>query len=184
MNGSERHPHLADAPHVVYRLLDTNGDLLYIGCTVDPERRLAEHRRKPWGDEIAAWQFDEFVDAESAFLAERDAIASESPRYNAMHNGAGLTGWNDERRASDTCLHGHPWDENAKVNAQGVRICAECARVSALVYDAKRGRVSALARLGLLTDDEQRAFGYRPRRRDARSADRIRLARELLDADR
>ena len=66
------------------RLLDSSGDLLYVGCTVDPERRLAEHRRKPWGDDIAAWQFDEFSDALSAYAAERDAIASESPRRNAM----------------------------------------------------------------------------------------------------
>lgn len=152
MNGSERHPHLAAAPHFLYRLLDSAGDLLYVGCTVDPERRLTEHRRKSWGSEIAAWQVDEFRDAHSAFAAERDAIATESPRYNAMHNGAGLTGWNDERRESDTCLHGHPWEGNAKVTSQGTRICKTCALHALWRSDAKRGRPYALRKLAELDE--------------------------------
>jgi predicted GIY-YIG superfamily endonuclease len=150
VNGSERHPHLADAPHFLYRLLAANGDLLYLGCSADPERRLAEHRRKPWGGEIAAWQFAEFRDARSAYAAERDAIASESPRYNAMHNGAGLTGWNEQRRFAETCLNGHYWDENAKTNAQGARICATCERIATWRHDAKRGRPYAIRKLAEL----------------------------------
>jgi predicted GIY-YIG superfamily endonuclease len=150
VNGSERHRHLADAPHFLYRLLDADGGLLYLGCTVDPERRLAEHRRKPWGRLIAAWQFDEFTDALSAYAAERDAIASESPQFNAMHNGAGLTGWNDERRASDYCLNGHPWDENAEMSHQGIRVCRTCKRIAIWRYDAKRGRPYARRKLAEL----------------------------------
>lgn len=138
MNGSERHTHLADRPHFLYRLLAADGALLYLGCTVDPERRLAEHRRKPWGRLIAAWQFDEFADSRSAYAAERDAIASESPAHNAMHNGAGLTGWNDERRSADTCLHGHPWAENAFIKASGLRACRSCVRESYTRHDRKR----------------------------------------------
>ena len=150
MNGSERHSHLSDAPHFLYRLLNSSGHLLYLGCTVDPERRLAEHRRKPWGNEIAAWQFDEFSDALSAYAAERDAITAESPQYNAMHNGAGLTGWNEQRRQSDTCLHGHPWEGNVKVNAKGIRICKECDRIATWRHDAKRGRPYAIRKLAEL----------------------------------
>jgi hypothetical protein len=30
--------------HYVYRAYATNGDLLYVGCTLDPEKRMATHR--------------------------------------------------------------------------------------------------------------------------------------------
>lgn len=38
------------------------------------------------------------------------------------------------RRAKETCKHGHPWDANARVNADGSRTCRACER------DRSRGR--------------------------------------------
>ena len=144
----DRWPEHADKPHYVYRLFDADRTLLYIGCTLDFPRRLADHRQKqPWRDRIAWWLFDYYPDQGSALIAEEEAIRAESPAYNAMYNGAGLTGWNDERRQSETCLHGHPWEGNAKVNAQGIRICKECDRIATWRHDAKRGRPYAIRKL-------------------------------------
>lgn len=52
--------------------------------------------------------------------------------------GGGLRAWMKERRASDCCLHGHPWSENAEINAQGIRICTTCKRIAQRKYDRKR----------------------------------------------
>jgi predicted GIY-YIG superfamily endonuclease len=146
-----RFPQYAGRPHVVYRAYDDADRLLYIGCTLDFERRQAEHRwHRPWADRIARWETTEYPDQASALAAEEQAIASERPEFNAMYNGAGLTGWNDERRQSDTCLHGHPWGENAVINAQGVRICVTCKRIATWRYDAKRGRQYAIRKLAEL----------------------------------
>lgn len=145
----DRWPQHADRPHYVYRAFDDDDRLLYIGCTLNFERRQAEHRwYRPWADRIARWEVEQYPNQRDALAAEEAAITAESPEFNAMYNGAGLTGWNDERRTSDTCLHGHSWAENAKVNAQGNRICRECERDARRRYDRKRRntRPSTLAR--------------------------------------
>lgn len=56
MNGDQRrlpHEHL---PHRVYVLRDTTGVVLYIGCTSNVNRRIADHRHnQPWrGESVAA----------------------------------------------------------------------------------------------------------------------------------
>lgn len=135
-----RHPHLADQPHFVYRAVDADDRLLYVGCTVDFERRQREHmwhRRWPV-DRVARWEVEQFATQAPALLAEQHAIETERPLFNAMYNGAGLTGWNDERRAAETCLHGHPWAENARINSQGIRVCRTCYREAGRRHDAKR----------------------------------------------
>jgi predicted GIY-YIG superfamily endonuclease len=147
----DRFPEHAGRPHFVYRAFDAEGGLLYIGCTLDFERRRKEHTwHQPWANRIARWDVERYENQRDALLAEEAAIKAESPEFNAMYNGAGLTGWNDERRASETCLHGHPWSENAKVNAQGVRICRECDRIATWRHDAKRGRPYAKRKLAEL----------------------------------
>lgn len=152
----DRWPEYADRPHYLYRLFDADQTLLYIGCTIDFPKRLAEHRRKqPWADRIIWWLFDHYPDQASALVAEEEAIKAESPEFNAMYNGAGLTGWNAERRASDTCLHGHPWDDNAKVTSQGVRICETCAIHALWRSDAKRGRPYAIRKLAVMEQQRE-----------------------------
>lgn len=147
----DRWPQHADRPHVVYRAFDATGHLLYIGCTLDFDRRRAEHmQRRTWARDVHRWETTEYPDQASALAAEEAAIKAEAPEHNAMYNGAGLTGWNDERRSSETCLHGHPWDENAKMNAQGLRICATCERIATWRHDARRGRPYAIRKLAEL----------------------------------
>lgn len=144
----DRWPEHADRPHFVYRAFDVADRLLYVGCTLDFDRRKREHlQRTSWAPIAVRWEVERFETQEPALKAEQVAIETERPQHNAMYNGAGLTGWNDERRASDTCLHGHPWDSNAKINPQGLRICATCERIATWRYDAKRGRPYAIRKL-------------------------------------
>lgn len=72
----------------------------------------------------------------------------------SVREGGGLARWTKERQASDTCPHGHPWAENAKVNAQGIRICKECDRIATWRHDAKRGRPYAIRKLAELGERE------------------------------
>lgn len=144
----DRFPEHADKPHYVYRFFDASDRLLYIGCTLDWKRRENEHRwYTPWSDDIAHCEVVRYPDQASALLAEEEAIKAESPVHNAMYNGAGLTGWNEERRQSETCLHGHPWEGNSRVTSQGIRVCRECERIANWRYDAKRGRPYAIRKL-------------------------------------
>lgn len=44
---------LADKPHFVYSLRDSEDRLLYVGCTVDLTVRIAQHRSsQPWWHEV------------------------------------------------------------------------------------------------------------------------------------
>lgn len=77
---------LADT--ALYRLYTEGGDLLYIGIAVDPGRRYTQHRAgKPWGRDIASMDVAWFPYRGLAVDAERDAIQTEHPRYNIIHNG-------------------------------------------------------------------------------------------------
>lgn len=69
-------------PGAVYRIRDESGDLLYVGCTINPTQRLQEHARKPWGNEIASVELEWFEDRAGAAEAEFAAICNEAPRYN------------------------------------------------------------------------------------------------------
>lgn len=68
----------------VYRLYDSAGALLYVGVSVNPDRRVIAHAAKPWGADIApelttfAW----YDSVGEAALAEMTAIVRECPRHN------------------------------------------------------------------------------------------------------
>lgn len=70
------------APHYIYRLYDINGGLLYIGSTVNVERRVREHRRKPWWIRVTDVQIEGPVgDYRQARRREDAAITAECPVY-------------------------------------------------------------------------------------------------------
>lgn len=69
-------------PAAVYRLYDTEGTLLYVGASYNPDRRCEEHRRKPWGAKIARRTEAWYPNREEAFAVERDAIWKEGPLHN------------------------------------------------------------------------------------------------------
>ena len=89
-----RFPHeLENEPHWLYRWFDANENLLYVGISNDPERRMREHLddpRKPWAREPGV-QFEvepEPYPTRTAVLeAEERAIWREGPLYNVVHNG-------------------------------------------------------------------------------------------------
>lgn len=70
-------------PHYVYRCYDRAGRLLYLGCTYNPRKRLAEHRStSSWFAEVARTELVEYPDGASGFAAEAEAHASE----DALHS--------------------------------------------------------------------------------------------------
>lgn len=69
-------------PAAVYRLYDTEGALLYVGSSFDPDRRLVDHRRKAWGRLIARRTVEWHPDRDAADAAESRAIETEHPQYN------------------------------------------------------------------------------------------------------
>lgn len=75
----------ADDAHKVYRLYDSTGVLLYVGCTYQFHRRMQEHaRRSPWYSQIHKATAQSFPDRASARASERTAVAAESPVYNVL----------------------------------------------------------------------------------------------------
>lgn len=73
----------------MYRIFDKDGELLYIGMSTNPTRRLMEHSsRAPWYAQFANMivskkRYSTFC---GAIWAEAKAIKKESPKYNKVHN--------------------------------------------------------------------------------------------------
>ncbi len=78
----------------VYRLFSAEGDLLYIGCSINLFNRLLAHAGGDrWQVQIARWEYQVYPDHESALHAEKLAILTERPRYNSdLTDRAGMPG--------------------------------------------------------------------------------------------
>lgn len=73
--------------HYLYRLYDANDQLLYVGISKSAIHRLHQHlETQPWGDEIAYQKIERFEDRKTVAAAERQAIKTEHPKYNIVHN--------------------------------------------------------------------------------------------------
>ena len=71
--------------NTLYRFFDANGDLLYVGITNSPPRRFQQHKTdKDWWHEVASITLAEYPTRTDLMNAEREAVKSESPRYNKM----------------------------------------------------------------------------------------------------
>lgn len=77
---------LADI-HVVYRMFDATGRLLYVGMTGELGKRLSSHADKVWFLAVATITFERYPNYAEAALAEQEAISTESP----LHNKVGLS---------------------------------------------------------------------------------------------
>lgn len=76
-----------DVPVALYRAYDIHGQLLYVGISMRPDERMAQHRnRARWRDQIAYVATKWFPDALGASNAELAAIRPEKP----VHNQAGV----------------------------------------------------------------------------------------------
>lgn len=74
--------------HALYRFFGADGSLLYVGISLQPFRRMGQHRSdKSWWGEVATVAIERHPDRPSVLAAERRAIKAENPRYNVVHAG-------------------------------------------------------------------------------------------------
>jgi hypothetical protein len=70
----------------LYRAFNRDGDLLYIGSSVQVDGRIRHHYlNAPWWFVASRFTFVRYPDEASARQAEVDAIGSEHPRWNVRH---------------------------------------------------------------------------------------------------
>lgn len=78
-------------PHWVYKTYDTDGALLYIGCTRNPESRFyawfneAKRGNCSWPHDAVKIVWQRYADYSTAVAAEKAAIETERPIYNVQH---------------------------------------------------------------------------------------------------
>jgi predicted GIY-YIG superfamily endonuclease len=71
----------------LYRLWNSNDELLYVGISKSAVRRLEQHLSdKPWADQIVKQTAQAYESRDAAIEAEREAIKKEKPRHNILHN--------------------------------------------------------------------------------------------------
>lgn len=76
------------APGVVYRVWSDEDELLYVGVSMSPTSRIAQHANfQPWWTDVARVTLEHFPTREAAAAAERQAIASENPEHNIVRPG-------------------------------------------------------------------------------------------------
>jgi hypothetical protein len=69
--------------HVLYRLYDEGGTLLYVGITNSITTRFTAHAKtQPWWSEVAGCRVEFYPDRAALERAELDAIRFDRPRYN------------------------------------------------------------------------------------------------------
>lgn len=77
----------------LYRFFDADGDLLYVGISLNPWTRWKQHKSvKDWAEDVASSTIEWHDTREEALDAERLAIIDERPRYNVVHNRQPATG--------------------------------------------------------------------------------------------
>lgn len=80
---SENTPELFARRTAVYRLYAQNGDLLYVGCSFNPNERIRAHRlEKQWGRSIQRTDIRWYQNRMGALRREARAIVDENPLWN------------------------------------------------------------------------------------------------------
>lgn len=70
-------------PHVVYRLYDRTGVLLYVGLTCNVVNRFREHgQTHPWFSEVVVSEYEHFPDGLAAEAYAIALIAELEPLHN------------------------------------------------------------------------------------------------------
>lgn len=93
----------------LYRHFAADGSLLYVGISLSwPQRTRSHARHARWFEEVARVEIEHFPTREAALGAEREAIKSEKPRFNVVHNRPTATKpaerWKRPLRTGDTLL--------------------------------------------------------------------------------
>lgn len=74
----------------LYRHFADDGALLYVGISLSwPSRTKAHAHGSRWFDQVAKVEIERFPTREAALDAERQAIKSEGPKFNVVHNRGG-----------------------------------------------------------------------------------------------
>ena len=133
--------------HALYRFYGTDGELLYVGITMNPAARWESHRKqKPWWAEVVGMTVERCVDREAALLAEREAIIRERPAYNVVHSAIPNHHHRDDRTV--TCAYCSRrmiryWDDEPHPGEKN-----QCMTCNAIMCDAfDTGWSSALQRM-------------------------------------
>lgn len=91
--------HLKNKPTALYRLFDGADQLLYVGITHDLEQRWEYHSyMQAWWHLVQRQSIEWFPNRPAAVEAERAAVATESPRFDATHRLG--RGWLDHPRVA------------------------------------------------------------------------------------
>lgn len=71
--------------HLLYRVFNETGDLLYVGATTNPSLRFHKHSRETdWWGEAARIELQHFDNVDDLLDAESDVIGRENPKYNVL----------------------------------------------------------------------------------------------------
>jgi len=97
---------VVDQRCAVYRCFDEDGVLLYVGSSVNPQKRWYNHRcaKYTWPQRCATRTIEWFDSTADAGVAEARAIEQEEPLYNERQPffnrdfGSGLPSWFGVRR--------------------------------------------------------------------------------------
>lgn len=78
-----RLPRPEDVPTTLYRFFDRDGDLLYVGISTDPRKRMNDHRvHKSWWSRSTRVELEHYGSWDEARAAEKVAIKVENPVHN------------------------------------------------------------------------------------------------------
>jgi hypothetical protein len=82
---------MTEKTHVLYRMFNAEGELLYVGITNNPKMRFRTHSKtQPWWSEVTNIAIENHSTREALAVAEQRAIRSEGPRYNVAYTLAPL----------------------------------------------------------------------------------------------
>ena len=68
----------------LYRAFDASGALLYVGISWLAVRRVPQHSKKEWFDDVARVEIAKFESRDEALKAEKKAIIEERPLHNII----------------------------------------------------------------------------------------------------
>lgn len=71
-------------PRYVYILLDTDGQAVYVGCTVNLPRRLTQHAKKDYWADVDHVEATRWPDEATGYEVEKRTIAALNPRVNSI----------------------------------------------------------------------------------------------------